>query len=141
MPIKDLFKKYIKNTGYKDGITLLRTFVCTIRKELQQVIGSRNNKVFISTRSLKHIYDRHIFDKKTPKDFYLIINNVNNIVCNPDRIYLNEETKRGDFIFVKKINNNMYACILEIIDEEKIEIVSIYTTGEKYLDKFILLWS
>lgn len=141
MLIKDLFNKYIKNTGYKESITLLRTFVCTIRKELQQVIGIKDNTIFISTRSLKHIYDRHIFDKKTPKDFYLIINNVNNIICNPERIYLNEDTKRGDFIFVKKINNNIYACILEIINEEEIDIVSVYTTGEKYLDKFVLLWS
>jgi len=141
MPIKNLFSKHIKNTEYGEEIDISHTFVCTPRKEIQTITKGSLRKVFISTRSLKHIYDRHVFDKKMPRVFYKILNNLVNIISNQDKIYLNSPEKRGDYIFVKEIDNQTYMCTVEIIDDNRLEIVSSCTTGEKYLSKFTLLWS
>lgn len=141
MSIKNLFNKYIKGSNYKEYIIISRIFVCKPKKEIQKILGKYSRKVFITTKSLKHIYDRHIFDKKVPKDFYIIINNILNIIGNPNRIYLNKRGKRGNFLFIKEIKRKIYMCTIEIINENELEIVSVCTTGEKYLSKFTLLWS
>lgn len=143
MSIRNLFSKYIKNSEYKGNIIIQRVFVCTPRKEIQKVINNKPTiqKIFIGTRSLKHIYDRHIFDKKTPRDFYFILINFRQILNNVDRIYKDTQDKRGNYIFVRIINKRFYMCTIEIISDTEIEIVSASVTGEKYLSKFTLLWS
>lgn len=140
MIIQDLFNKYIKNTKYKEDIIISQAFVCNLNENIAKIIEANLIKVFISSKSLKHIYDRHFFDKDRPNDFYIILNNLELFINNPDAIYFNKLSKRGDFIFVKKIQNNMYMCSLEIINDA-IEIVSAYVTGPKYINKFVLLWS
>lgn len=143
MSVRNLFNKYIKGTKYKENIIISRIFVCTPKKEIQKVINNGLNvqRVFITTRSLKHIYDRHIFDKKVSIDFYFILENFKQILLNVHRIYKDTQDKRGNYIFVKMINNKFYMCTIEIISETEIEVVSASVTGEKYLSKFTLLWS
>lgn len=111
------------------------------RKEIQNVLNGKDRKAFISARSLKHIYDRHIFDKKASRDFYFILDNLSEIVRYPDGIYLNTKGKRGDFLITKEIREQLYMCTLEIISDSEMEIVSACTTGEKYIKRFALLWS
>lgn len=143
MSVQNVFSKYVKNTKYKQNIIICRVFLLTPSKEIQEVLNllTKNQNVFITTKSLKHIYDRHIFEKKMPSEFYSIIRHLKSILVIPDRIYQNKEGKRGDFIFVKEINSTIYMCTLEIQSGTDIEIVSACLTGEKYLRKFALLWS
>jgi hypothetical protein len=137
--IQDLFNKYIKDTKYKENVIISQAFVCNLNDNIAKIIGVNFRKVFISSKSLKHIYDRHIFDKDCPDDFYIILNNLKSFINRPDAIYYNKLGKRGDLIFVKKIKNSLYMCSIEI--NEEIEIVSAYITGPKYIEKFVLLWS
>ncbi|MEK7464018.1 MAG: PBECR2 nuclease fold domain-containing protein [Patescibacteria group bacterium] len=142
MSVRNLFKRYIEKSKYKKNVVIYRAYVCTPRKEIQDIVSKENQKmVFISTKSLKHIYDRHVYEKKKPKDFYFLIKNIEKIIGRPDRIYKNKPNKRGDFIFVKEMANQTYMCTLEIVNKTELDIVSAYITGEKYLSKFTLLWS
>jgi len=141
MSIKNLFNKYVKYSAYKSDVTLSRVFVGKLRRELRDIVGEDYYIIYINSRSLKHIYDRHIFDKKVPRDFYLILNNLKQILLNPDKIYKDKEGKRGNYIFVKVLVNKTYMCTIEMISNGDIEVVSSSLTGNKYLSKFVLLWS
>ena len=127
---------------------LQRVFLCNIKKSLRKIIDKdkscNTRSVYLSTKALKHVYDRHVYDKNTPEDFAIILENITNILKYPDKLFKNLVAKRGDILFVKEINQRLYYCSIEIAMGEtgqSIEIVSLTITGEKYLKKFTLLWS
>ncbi len=76
-----------------------------------------------------------------PTDFYYIRDNINLILGYPNRIYQNLPEKKGSYLFVKNIKVKTYAIVVEIINTGELEVISAFTTGEKYLEKFTLLWS
>lgn len=146
--IREFYEKYIANTEHDALVSIARLYLCNVRrtpgKILRQRRGSKNRRVYISTKALKHIYDRHIFDKQTPKDFSVILEHVVEIIKYPDGIYRNVKEKRGDFLFAKEIAGKKRVIVIEIVSYENdtaMEIVSAYRTDEKYLKKFDLLWS
>ncbi len=116
-----------------------------------------NKSVFISSRIIKHLYD-----KKPAEEFHFVLEYLHEIVRYPDRIYKNKNSKRGDFCFVKKIKEQDYLCSLEIVKtasvicgaeeldisgieqgKEVIEasIVTAYRIrDDKYLKNYTLLW-
>jgi len=145
--VHELYEKYVANTAHNALIPIKRSYLCNVRrtpgKILRQGKGSKNRRVYITTKALKHIYDRHIFDKRTPEDFLLILKHFTNIIKRPDRIYKNNPDKRGNFLFVKIIDNRIYLASIEVVSHEQdtaIEIVSASFTRERYLKKFDLLW-
>jgi len=75
-----------------------------------------------------------------------LIKNALLIVKYPDKIYLNKDTKRGDYCFLKKLGDNFYLCSLEIIKNEENksthnEIATLFRMRkEKYLESYKLLW-
>ena len=135
--IRNLYKKYIAGTARGTLIPLRKRYLCNIRRSVRKVIRKRklcrNRRVYLSTKALKHIYDRHIFDKRTPDDFFCIINELMTIIKYPDRIYRNGSGKRGDFIFAREIRRRTYLIFMEIVSQEEdttIEVVSAYRTGK-----------
>lgn len=146
--IRDLYKKYIAHTGPKALTPTKKLYLCNVRRTSGKIMRRRkrstNRRVYISTKALKHVYDRHIFDKHTPEDFLLILENLTDIIKRPDRIYRNNPDKRGDFLLVKNIHQRTYLISVEIVvnkEDTSIEIVSASFTRERYLKKFNLLWS
>jgi len=139
------YKFYIKGTSHKEQVTSKVDFLCTIKPSLKHVLATYSpcteQKVFLSTIPLKHIYDRHIFDKKNPKEFQVVLNNLTKIIRYPDEVRRNLKSKRGDFLFVKEIDGQLYLVSLEVGLEGTMQVVSSYATGEKYIKKFTLLWS
>jgi len=51
------------------------------------------------------------------------------------------ESKRGDFLFVKKIGGQLYFVSLQVALDGSIDVVSSSATGYSYTKKFTLLWS
>lgn len=146
--VEFLHKSYIRDTQKDEKVVLKRVNICNVKKRLRKIINEKKacsgRAVYLSTKSLKHINDRHLFDKNVPEDLSLILNNLIVIIKYPDRLYSDLPEKRGDFLFVKEINKRIYWCSVEIWTVDKIdtiEIVSASLTGEKYLKKFTLLWS
>lgn len=145
-PLRDLFETCIEHTAPKALISLRRLYLGRVPrpvgKIISQLTNSNNRHIYISTKALKHIYDRHIYDKKIPEDFSLLLNNFIEIIKHPDCIYRNPLGKRGDFLFAKEIGRRTFIIIVEIAREKNcIEIVSAFNTGKKYLKEYSLLWS
>lgn len=136
---------HIKETADRCSITIKKGFLCKIKPSLFKLLNTHinciNRDVFLNTKSLKHIHDRHIYDKKTPKDFFTILFNLTKIIKYPDEVRRNLESKRGDFLFIKRIEEQLFYVSIEVVEGGLIEIVSSSITTENYLKKFTLLWS
>lgn len=95
--------------------------------------------VYLSTRVMKHAYD-----KRTARDYDLLIDNLVSLLESPDRIYKNKESKRGLFCFVKDIKNSQCLCSIEVsmnLDLKSVcEVVTFFIPGNAYLRSFELLW-
>lgn len=139
------YKLYIRGTVHKQEIALERDFLCNIKPSLVTILSGNSDctdrRVYLSTKSLKHIYDRHIYDKGNFPEFMIILQNLTRIIRYPDEVRMDMESKRGDFLFIKQIEERPYFVSLQITHEGGIEVVSSSATGESYTKKFTLLWS
>lgn len=139
------YKLYVRGTARKQEIVLERDFLCNIKPSLVTILsensGCTDNRVYLSTKSLKHIHDRHIYDKGNFPEFMVILQNLARIIRYPDEVRMDMQSKRGDFLFVKKITEQPYFVSLQITPEGNMEVVSSSATGESYTKKFTLLWS
>lgn len=139
------YYKYIKNTAPQEKVYVDKGLLCKIKPSLKTFLNNHtqcfDRSVFLSTKSLKNIYDRHIYDKNNAVIFNIILKNLTNIIRYPDEIRRNVDSKRGDFLFIKEIENQLFFSSVEVLVDGSIEIVSASATGVKYLEKFTLLWS
>jgi hypothetical protein len=139
------YSKYIKGTPYKAGILLERIFICKVKEPLRIIMDGHvacpDKKVHLSTKSLKHMHDRHVYEKKTPLDLRIILDNLTNIVKYPDEVRKDKDAKKGDFLFIRKVGEHAYWAAVQVSLEGGIEVVSASATGPRYTEKFTLLWS
>lgn len=148
--IQHLFNQYIKGTVEKAPVENKFILVCRLTNAVKNVINCIEPKVYITCRMLKHLYD-----SKPAEEFYFLVDNMEKIVKLPDKIYKNKDGKRGTFCLTKIINNDLYVCPIEIIENTESydlptgSIPGIYiATGFrlkpkkiKYLNNYELIWS
>ena len=139
------YHTHIKGTGDRLPITVVKDMLCKIKPSIMAVINNHaacpEKYVLLSTKSLKHIYYRHIYDKKSPDIFKVILSHLTDIIKRPDEVRRNMESKRGDFLFVKTIDSRIYYVSIEVIPGGNAEVVSASATDINYIKKFTLLWS
>lgn len=103
-------------------------------------IGVINPRIYVSTRVLKHLYD-----KKPAEEFDFILENIPDILARPDHLYRNKSDKRGQFCLMKQIESREYLASLEVIDGiygREIQLVTAFRVrSEPYLKDYDLLWS
>ena len=145
-----VFKKHIKGTGKKKQIKKLTIYVCNFSNVVMNEFKFSTNRVHLSTKSLKHMYD-----KRVAQEFDFILNNLPKIIKKPDKVYKNIKGKRGDYCFLKKFAKDTYFCIIENSDDVNPNdgkigmnyVVSVYKLSEdkekrkRYLSGYKLLWS
>ena len=148
--IKSVVRKHISGTSKKAPVIELTVFVCNLTKIVQKELSFPTNRVYLTTRSLKHLYD-----KRTAEEFDYITENLPSLVKFPARIYKNKDGKTGGFCFYKEDLGEIYFCIIESnSDTNPIDgeigmnyVVSAYRLSEKetkrenYLAGYELLWS
>ena len=121
------FNKYIKGTPYKATVEYNKTLICSID----------DISVYISTLSLKHL-----FDKKPAEEFHFILDYLHLIVEWPDKIYENKSDKRGNLCFVKEIKNSEYICSVEKMSDKELQIVTAFRLRDNdYIKSYTLLWN
>ena len=138
----DLHEKFIKGTQKKMIVPSRRSLICLFTKEVTKAIGCKEEfgRVFITTRCLKHLYD-----KKPAVEYDSIIQSLDVVASRPDEIYRNLGEKRGSFVFRKKIRNiEFLASIEEVTREEHCEYeiaTCFWFRSQNYLNNYSTLWS
>ncbi len=135
--VPELHQKYIINTAKGALVPNISVFLCNLTYAVTKGVDLEGyHKVYISTKVLKHSYDKH-----PTFEYNLIINEIHKIIRYPDYVYKNKENKTGDYCFVKIVKNEKCLCVLEK-SEQCLEVVTFYrVTKEKYLNSFTLVWS
>lgn len=135
-----LYKKYVRHTPKKGIVQIIQVYLCHLTSAVAKGIDAPCNKVYLSTRVVKHVYD-----KRPAEEFDFMLKSVPSIIKYPDRIYKNKGGKRGSYCLVKTISN--YKCLvsLEVIEMEDektthFEVATFFRTDDDYLASYELLW-
>lgn len=133
--IKGLHRKYIKMTPKDSYVKNITLYIGNLKLDITRNLDMSSKNIFIKTRSLKHMYD-----KRTAQAYDLLLENLLNILRNPDCIYNNKSSKRGSKCFVKKIARYKYMVVLEEKDISGNYIVTGFPVDKKYLKNFRKVW-
>ncbi|MBU1200105.1 hypothetical protein KJ953_01050 [Patescibacteria group bacterium] len=143
--LKDTHEQFIEGSA-KEAIVQDKTvYLCYLTNIVRKEIRTKVSKVYVTTRMLKHIYD-----KRPAEEYEYLINNLHTIVKYPDSIYCNLNSKRGDYCMVKKIGSYTYFSSIEILDKHvgnQISKSGVYVATafrlykENYLKKYNFVWS
>lgn len=139
--IPELYEKYVKGTEKQAIVQDVQVILCNLTYAVNSGMGVLCNRVYISTRVLKHIYD-----KRPAEEFDFLLENVHSVVKYPKQIYLNKSGKKGNFCFVSDLKNKKYICSIEVKKDENdnhshCEIVTFFRIQkENYLENYELLW-
>jgi hypothetical protein len=118
--------------------------VCALTNKISGAFHCKSGQIFINTRVLKHLYDR-----KPAEEFDFIITHLAKLLADPDLIFCNKSSKRGDYVFVKQIDLDRYFCSLEVASSCKktcsnvdLHVVTVFRLRKKnYLHNYKLVWS
>lgn len=103
-----VIERYIKNTPRKGYVKDLRIKICKISHKLRRKLKAKDESVYITTKSLKHMYDA-----RSAQEFDFIVTNLETAITHPYRIYKNKTGKTGDVCLYSEFNNSAYFYILE----------------------------
>jgi hypothetical protein len=139
-PLVDLHGKYIRWTVRGALVKEWSSFLCTISNEAKKSCKIQSIKLYVSSKTMKHLYD-----KRPGWEYDFILVNLRHLVKYPDRIHRNAESKRGTFLFVKNIKGFLFMASVEEepndANETVLKIATAYHVEEKYLKKFPILWT
>ncbi len=139
MNLRKLHTLYIQDTKPLAIVVEAEIYLCNLTMTVSKILNPgtpEKMKVYVTTRMLKHLYD-----KKPAEEYDFVINNAHNVAKYPDDIYKNRDSKRGDYAFVKNINDEPWFCAIER-NEEKFYIATCFRLRkESYLNNYTLIWS
>jgi hypothetical protein len=131
------FEKYVQGTAEGEYVLIDQLTLCIVTKKVAQVLGFHKRlSVSISTRALKHLYD-----KKPAEEFSCILEAIDKIIRYPKHVYKNKSNKKGNYCFVGEYKSTDYICSVEIMDDEGQIVTCFRKRDPKYLHEYILLWS
>ena len=137
--LRKIFEKHVYQTPEKEVVFVVKNTVGRLPAPIRKLVGHSLAKVHISTRTLKHLYD-----KRSAEEFDLIIDNLELIIENPDACYRNRSGKRGNFCIVKNMNGTPHLVLIEIVASENKRELQIATAFRaryrRYLKHYELLW-
>ncbi len=138
--IPHLYKKYVRGTAKKAIVQSVTVLLCHLTATVMKGVGSSCQKIYISTRVLKHIYD-----KRPAEEFDFCLEHVMSTVRYPNRVYKNKGGKRGAYIFVKDVQNSQCLVSVETVTDANgnathCEVATFFRPSEGYLNSYELLW-
>ncbi|MEK7457950.1 MAG: hypothetical protein AAB612_00465 [Patescibacteria group bacterium] len=134
-----LHKKYIKGSEKKALIKEFTVYVCNLTKAVKTGCSIIGVKVYITTKTMKHIYD-----VKPAVDYDFLILHLPKLIKTPDRVCRNSSSKRGAYLFVKEVNEVIYVISVEECVENGetcLFVATGFRSDEDYLKKFPTIWS
>lgn len=131
-------QQYVQGTLKKQLVPLLDIRIGRIPQALRNMPSPSGNAVYLSTRVLKHVYD-----KRTAQEFDFLLAGLPKIIASPDRMYRNKLGKREGYCLVRTHDNFFSFCLLErkvFSSRPRWEVVTFYVTDERYLAGYELVW-
>ena len=133
--IENFHNTYIKFSLLNDFVPDFFLKISKIRQNQTKLEGFVR-KIYLSTRALKHLYD-----KRPAEEYDSILRFVITTLSAPDYIYKNKDSKRGDVCFVKEIQKNSYLVSVEECDGNPYFVTMFRVRKKSYLKNYSLLWS
>ena len=131
-----IFKKHIEGTEEKAVVAEIILHLTNLTLIVAKVAGLSDIKVYITSRVLKHLYD-----KKPAEEFQFILNHLIEIVKYPKYIYRNKGSKRGSICVVTEIKNKSYLCSIEVVINKNYIVTVFRIRDSSYLKNYEILWS
>ena len=131
-----LFRQHVRGTSKGTIVINDVALLCHLTKAVTKAINLNSEKVYITTRTMKHMYD-----KRPAEEFDFVLKNLFQIVKYPNTVYQNKDGKRGNICLVKEIDGIKYLCCLEMIDNALYIATAFRVGNERYLKSFTPLWS
>ncbi len=136
----DIYRKHIKGTYRKDLVPDIEMCLCNIKTSIRKKLTVDSAKVFLTARALKHIYDRIYLDANKPDDFALVIQNLHKIIGYPDKVCRNKKGRRGEFVFLKGVNTQIFLSTLEKNNQGSLYVVTGFIPKESYYKNLEEIW-
>lgn len=115
---------------------MVTVVVCLLSQRVSSFLPCATKQVLINTRVIKHLYDR-----KPAEEFDFVVTHLVELLVEPDLVFTNKDSKRGDYAFVKKIDMDDYFCALEKL-KYSLHVVTVFRLRKKnYLKNYKLMWS
>lgn len=153
--LRDLHKLYVKNTDQKAPIVPERALAGYLSNAVKKILNGQQKeefsvrKVYISTKVMKHLYD-----KRTARAYDAILTNIPLLIRRPQDIYFNIKDREGDYAFTRAIevvdyegnkSQEVYFCSLQAYKKElDVVTVFIFTSERKlknYLNQCTHIWN
>ncbi len=131
-----LFKKHIERTEEKVIVVDVTIHLIDLTSKVKKAAGLMDAKVYITSRALKHLYD-----KKPAEEFQFLLEHLSEIVKLPNYIYENKNSKRGSICLVKNIKNKHYLCSIEVVLDKNYVVTAFRIRDGSYLKNYEILWS
>lgn len=133
-------RKHIIKTEYKKYVPEKTIDLGRISGNLKSLLNIKFTKIHISSKSIKHIYDKHVYKHNLPLEFDFIISNLRKVTTKPELVITNKINRRGNYCFIKKISNKNIVCILELEDKKLFVVTAFILKDEGYLKGTTIVW-
>ncbi len=101
--VKYFVQKHITNTGYKRYVQDKTINLGNINSQIKSSLNIKSSKIHITSKSLKHIYDKHTYKHNLTSEFEFIVTNLRKTTTKPELITTNKGGRRGSYCFIKRI--------------------------------------
>ena len=139
MDLAILDKKYIRLTDKRVAIIIKQILLCTLDPEIVKKCALTAHNVHISTRVMKHVYD-----KRPAQEYDTALYHLRSAIKYPDYIFKNKQGKRGDVCFVARVKDRLLWCPVEESKDKNnhpiLEVVTFFLAQYKYANNYTLLW-
>jgi len=135
-----LFDKHIKNTKPKQEIKSTEIGLGKISTSVKMSLGIFASKVHITSFSLKHIYDKHKYKHHLIEEFNFVFKNVRSVIQNPDLVTKNKPSRKGDYCFLKTVNQKTILCSVQILNKKLYVVTAFILKDQGYMKGSSIIW-
>jgi len=132
----NIHKQHIFLTPKESSCVRKRIFLTTFKLPLD-FLKIKTKRVYISTFGLKHLYD-----KRTAREYEYLLQYLSQIIISPDAIYKNSSNRHGNIVLHKLLPEGDYIIVLQLSQKKNRGnyVLTGFRVKQKELNKFKLLW-
>lgn len=130
--LKKLHEQYIEGTEPKEYVKNFTVLLSQVQNKVRKAISAKHSRVYMTSKVLKHIYDRHCHEKKQDYIYNFLLTSLYLLIENPDIVRENKDSKkkRSEIVFIKEIAGERYGCPIE---------KELYRKGKKMIERLCIV--